>query len=267
MKIRTVLALLLGSAIPASATTAYMTTTTGDFGTIDLATGVFSLVGASGHVLSGLGEFGNTLYGMALTGDTLYTVDTTTGALSSVGSTGFEQFNSFGSTLTGLYAVNYNAGNLQLYSVDPTTGADTLKGSLGLTAGGNYQLSVNSSTLYFALGADSNNGFASELYTLNTTTGAATLVGPTGGPEVGALLWDGVSTLYGGETFPIGNVITLNTTTGGATFVAGLTGNGTGSFAGFAPLISPSPVPEPGTWSLLAVGGLLMFGWRRRTTR
>jgi len=85
----------------------------------------------------------------------------------------------FGSTLTGLYAVDSSA---KLWSINPSTGAATLIGPLGISPGGFGGLSTNSSTLYFADGAN--------LYTLDTSTGAATLVG-----GIWDLLGIGITTL------------------------------------------------------------------------
>jgi hypothetical protein len=205
-------------------------------------------------LVSGLGEVGGALYSVSFGGDTLYQVDPTDGALSSIGTSGINYFE-LGSTLTTLYAID-SSGDLD--SVNPSTGAATLIGSTGLSLGGDWTLSSNSSTLYFTDFA----GGAENLYTLNTTTGLAILIGPTGGPEYGGLMWDGISVLYGGEVLPGQTVDTLNTSTGLATVGPSLTG--TGDFYGLAPLLA---APEPATWSLLGAGIAILALMKRRRQR
>jgi hypothetical protein len=242
---------------------AYMVTTDKDFGTIDLATGDFTSEGFEGVQLAGLGEIGSTLYGVnyaAGTG-TLYTIDTANGSLTTVGTDTAVEYEAFGSTLTNLYAIGENnVGAFELYSVNSSDGSPTLLGLTGLTPGGDYTLSTDSSTLYFAEGTN--------LYTIDTTTGAATLVGPTGGKQFGGLVTE-TSTLYGGEYNPAFEVDTLNTTSGTATAGPALSGNDPGAgFAGLAGIPPTATTPEPGSVSLLLIGFLAAGIWikaRRQT--
>jgi hypothetical protein len=271
MILKAAFVLLLGSAIPASATSAYMITTedsitsADEFGTINLSTGAFTLLGntdvggnpADPETLSGLGEVGSVLYGEA--GGTLYSINTANGDLTAIG-TGTQEFYEFGSTLTGLYGVSSSNGDL--YSVSTTDGSMTQVGTGPGFGGGSASLSTGSSTLYFTV---FNGGY--NLYTVNTTTGAATEIGSAGSPGIptGALLWDAsTSTLFTGKTKPGTDFVdTLNTTTGVATQGPALTGTGSGDeFGGFAPII-----PEPATWSLLAMGLALMAGMKQRGKR
>jgi hypothetical protein len=186
---------------------AYMGTDTGEFGTIDLGTGVFFLLGNSGQTLAGMAVANAKLYGTSdhtATG-TLYTINPADGSLTVVG-TSATNFDDFGSTTSGLFAVGFDRN---LYSINSATGGTTLIGPTGIGLGSWRGLSTNSSTLYFADGVN--------LYTLNTNTGAATLVGPMGGGvEIGALLQEN-GTLYGGVETPSLMVDTLNPTTGAAT--------------------------------------------------
>lgn len=152
--------LLLASAIPASATSAYMITTedsithADEFGTINLSTGAFTLLGntdvggnpADPETLSGLGEVGSVLYGEA--GGTLYSINTANGDLTAIG-TGTQEFYEFGSTLTGLYGVSSSNGDL--YSVSTTDGSMTQVGPGPGFGGGSASLSTGSSTLYFTV--------------------------------------------------------------------------------------------------------------------
>jgi len=240
-------------------TNAYMITVNRDFGTIDLNTGAYTSVGSTStgsgpQALSGLGEIGSTLYAESFGAGvgTLYSINTTTGALTAVGTDTTYNPLGFGSTLTGgLFAIaENNVGNFDLFSVNSTTGAATDLGGTGLAPGGDYTLSTNSNTLFFALGTN--------LYTLNTSNGTPTLVGPTGGDQFGGLVTEG-SVLYGGA-FNTRAVDTLNTTTGTATAGSGLTGT-TSDFEGLAAIPATSPVPEPRTISWLLLGLLAGGTW------
>lgn len=246
--------LLLSAATLKADNIAYMGTVNGDFGTVDLNTGVFSMLGNSGTTLAGMAVASATLYGSSYhtaTG-TLYSVNPANGSLTVVGTSAVD-YDDFGSTTSGLYAVGAD-GNL--YSINGTTGAATLIGPTGVSFGSWRSLSTNSPTLYFASGSD--------LYELNTTTGAGTLIGSMGSPEEGALLEeDGI--LYGGENSPGYSVDTLNPTTGVATPGPSITGE-TSAFFALAPnpLPAQSSAPEPGTFALATVALLLVsFGYRK----
>lgn len=211
--------------------TAYVGTGGASFGTLDLTTGAYTQVGLFGHQLAGFGLANTTLYGTGLgvPNSQLFSVNVATGVLTPIGSgTGITVYD-FGSTTSGMYALD---PDFNLYSIDPTTGMATLIGSTGVTRdGGYFGLSTNSGILYF-----SNNGY---LYTLNTSTGAATLVGPTGGnTQNGALLWEN-GTLYGGEDSPSFAVATLDPTTGAETTGPTITGVG----ASYVYALAPNPIP------------------------
>ncbi len=128
-------------------------------------------------------------------------------------------------------------------------------GPTGLGYGSWRGLSTNSSTLYFADGAD--------LYTLNTSTGAATLVGPFGSSaEMGVLLTED-GTLWGGDETNY-TVDTINPTTGAATVGPAPSSSFSGFFYGLAPY--PVPAPEAGTLGLLGLSITALALLRRRLT-
>ena len=183
-------------------------------------------------------------------GHTLYQVNTGTGTLTSVGTTTIT-YDAFGSTLTGMFAIDTS---FNLYSVS-TAGATTLIGPTGVTLSALWGMSDNSATLYLSNGTN--------LYSVNTASGHATLVGGlTGGQEVGAMLFSG-GTLYGGVDSPGLTIDTINAGTGAATFLNNLNPTGDGNFWGLAP--GPAvvgAVPEPNS-SWLLLSGLAVVGWRK----
>jgi len=189
---RVVLFILSAASLNANSI-AYTGSSTSQFGTIDLNTGVFISLGNSGQTLAGLAVAGGSIFGTSYhtANGTLFTVNPANGALTSVGTAAGIDYDDFGSTTSGLYALNFG-GTQDLYSFNPSTGAATLIGPTGLGYGLWRGLSTNSSTLYFADGAN--------LYALSTSTGPATLVGAFGGSvQMGALLME-AGTLYGGMT-------------------------------------------------------------------
>jgi uncharacterized repeat protein (TIGR03803 family) len=218
---------------------AYMTTNTGEFGTIDLNTGVFSELGYSGTALGGLGVANGTLYAMdGSSPGILYTVDPANGSLAKVATSSI-LVALFGSTTSGLYAVALD-GNL--YSINAASGVATLRGQTGFHFGLGYWsgMSTNSSTLYASQAAN--------IYTIDTGTGAPTLVGLTGGvqgPQMGAMVMEG-GVLYGGEEVPSFSVATLDPTTGAATAGPAVSGT-TGQFYGLAPYPLPHSTAFMGT--------------------
>jgi hypothetical protein len=172
---------------------------------------------------------------------TLYQVDPSTGAFRSIGNSGVSAFYDFGSTLSGLYAVDAT----KLYAINPATGAATLIGPTGVNQGSFSGLSTNSSTLYFPDGPD--------LYTIDTSTGTATLVGNMGGPQMGAMVFQS-GTLYGGQVSPLSRIDTVDPSTGAAATGPNISG-ASGIVFGLAPSL-----PEPGFWSFVALlPGALLF--------
>jgi PEP-CTERM motif len=237
---------------------AYAGSSSGEFGFMDLNTGVFTPLGNSGQTLAGLAVATGSIFATSYhTADgTLFQVNPLNGSLSSIGTATGIDYDDFGSTTSGLYAVSYGATQ-DLYSINPSTGAATLIGPTGLAYGSWRGLSTNSSTLYFADGAD--------LYTLNTGTGAATLVGAFGSSaELGVLLTEG-GILYGGDDTN-NTVDTINMSTGAATLGPTPTSSFDGAFYGLAPYPIPTgtTTPEPGTWGLLCGGIAALALFRRR---
>jgi BON domain len=191
--------------------TAYAITGAGHFGTLDLHTGVFTELGNAGVLLGGLGVYRGNLYGGQHNGNTLYQVNPTNGSLTAVGKSNITDFNLFGSTTSGLYALD---SNFNLYSVYPTTAAATRLGPTGFSAPGCCTaLSSGASGLYFVTTL----GSGTTLYSLNTATGAPSMIGPTNTGNIGALVFEN-GTLY--AVAYRGGLYTLNTSTGQGTHLS-----------------------------------------------
>jgi uncharacterized repeat protein (TIGR01451 family) len=214
--------------IRAQTPTAYVGLGSESFGTVNLTTGTYSQAGNMGVLLSGLGVGpGGLLYGGVFLGNTLYQVNTTNGSLTVVGTSSLVYYD-FGSTTTGVYALDQS---LNLYSVNVSTGATTLIGSTGLSLPPNpwSGASTGADKLYLTMGTI---GSPATLYSINTSTGAGTQIGNTGAPNLGAMVFEN-GTLYAGsgQNAPF-NIYTMNPSTGQATLV---TSTSSGSFWGLAP--------------------------------
>jgi len=250
-----------GRTVLADDSMAYVSTGSGEFGTLDLNTGSFSDLGNSGLKLAGMGIANGKLYGVnyRTPNGTLYSIDTTNGNPTAIGSSTANYYD-FGSTTTGLYAVGRD---LNLYAVDPTTGAATLIGPTTIGSFGAWSgLSTNADVLYLTNGAN--------LYTLNTSTGAASLVGSMGGSEFSAtMLENGV--LWGGQTTPALAVAMLSPTTGAVTGGAAITGHNASNVWSLAPDPLPAtvaaPVPLPGSICLFGSALAGFIGIKRRKSQ
>jgi hypothetical protein len=233
----------------------YDTTSSNQFGVLNLTNGVFTQTTVTTPNLYGFGEVGNTLY--SASGSTFYSVNAVTGGLTSIGTSAFT-YDAVGSAGSTVYGLDTSSN---LYSINTSTGAGTLISGTSINIANGYNFSNGSSTLYLAQG--------SELYSVNTTTGAFTDIGPTGvtGTESysgfdGLVYQNGV--LYGDFSNFDGSADTLysiNTSTGAASFIATVTG-ATGYSEGLA------QTPEPGNLGLSAFTlAVLLVGsaaYRRR---
>jgi hypothetical protein len=197
---------------------AYYAGVNGGFGKLNLDTGNYTPLGTSKInnqpvELAGLGVFNGTLYGAPYVSSPktapLYSVDPSNGSLTLIGGA-FDDFGGFGSTMSGLYALT-GGNTAYLLAIDPATGAvtggpwptTTQRGTL-------WDLSTNSSTLYYA----GNN----HLWTLNTSNGSTEAVTAFSAPVFIGPMVEEDGTLYGIN----GNykIYTIDPTTGLATFKA-----------------------------------------------
>jgi len=254
-------------------TVAFVGSSTGAFGTIDLNNGVFTSIGqfeSTNNIpqsVDGLAVLNGSMFASEATNGTahgtLFTVNPTNGVLTAVGPDTGLYYLSFGSTTSGLFAVGFDPNSASrpwnLYSLNPSTGAATLIGPTGLGSGTGFirgALSTNSGALFFA---DDNNG---EMYTLNTSTGSPTLLGAFGGnTTIGALLLED-GTLYGGDNFH-NTLDNINPATGAAGIgpVSGVFQADQGYIYALAPSVTtpPASTPEPATWSMICAGAMIVL--------
>ena len=254
-------------------TVAFVGSSTGAFGTIDLNNGVFTSIGqfeSTNNIpqsVDGLAVLNGSMFASEATNGTahgtLFTVNPTNGVLTAVGPDTGLYYLSFGSTTNGLYAVGFDPNSASrpwnLYALNPSTGAATLIGPTGLGSGTGFirgALSTNSGALFFA---DDNNG---EMYTLNTSTGSPTLLGAFGGnTTIGALLLED-GTLYGGDNFH-NTIDTINPAAGTASIgpASGVFQADQGYIYALAPSVTtpPASTPEPATWSMICAGAMIVL--------
>ncbi len=163
--------------------TAWLTTSTDQLWTVDLATGAATLVGtyAPGG-MNGLDWDGSRglLYGVAAD-NRLYTIDPATAATTSVGPTGLSGTVNiaYDSTRDELLAVD--SSTISLHRLDRALGlASTISAFNGPGSPGSLAYGAAADTLYLA------DGLTRNLYRVDPATGLASLIGPYGGLVVSA---------------------------------------------------------------------------------
>jgi len=259
------IALLVFSTCALADPLAYVTTNTGEFGTMNIATGVFSEIATEPTILNGLAWGSNSqLYGLDSSGN-LVTIDPLTGVETLVGSTGLDaSTNTFAGLTDGaLYALD--ASN-NLYSINPTTGAATLVGATGVppidstdftTPAYSDSLMGDGSQLYVSEQIFGVSTLSETLYTVNPSNAGTTTVGPLAEDSfVGGGYLGGSYYLFSADT---GNgIYTVNPSTGATNFVVD------GQVGVYSAV---DAVPEPRTLGLVLVGLLMAFAIVRQQMR
>ena len=183
---------LTGDVDPNNPTTAYVSTTTPNFYSMDIETGVYTLIGPQALTFIGT-SFDPTsgiLYGYASDAN-LYTIDLATGAGTLVGPTGNTGLADLAITGDG-DAYGHDLAADQIVSIDLTTGTATPIGPTGFNA--NFAQGMtwdpNSDTVFLASFNAAN--FLAEWRSVDLTTGATTIVGNINDPNVSEVTWAGI---------------------------------------------------------------------------
>ena len=223
----------------------FVSTSTGQVGTVDQATGGFTQV-ASGPAFTdiALSNTGN-LFG--ITFNQLFSINQSSGTSSLIGNLG-DSMNGLGfSTSNELYGT----GSSGFYKVNTTTGAVSLVANIsGFLSSGDIVFDpLNNRFLATSLGSGSDSLFSIAL------NGAASKIGNIGFSNVYGLFFDN-GTLFGYTADR--KQLTIDLATGAATFNKNVTGvRGEIYGAASLPSTGPKSVPEPATvFGLLGVGTL-----------
>ncbi len=261
---KTIIAFLAFSACALGSPLAYVTTITGEFGTMNIGTGAFTEIAAEPSGLSGLAWGSNgSLYGLSAAGN-LVTIDPVTGAETLVGNTGLgADTNTFAGLTDGaLYALD-NSNNL--YSINPTTGAATLVGATGVPPIDSADFSSllfsdslmgDGSTLYVSEQIFGASTLSEMFYTVNPTTAATTTVGGLPADSfVGSGYLGGSYYLFSADANA--PIFTVNPSTGATSFVTN---------SQVAVYGAVNAVPEPRTLGLVLAGLLMIsvLGYKRK---
>ncbi len=212
---------------------AYEVTSSAQFGVIDLDTGAFTQISKLSVSLCGLAVYQGNLYGDGPCGSasTLYEVNPSNGSETVIGTVPFV-YTGLGSTTKGIYGFDQD---MNLYSIDATTGAATKIGSTGLANPTGFGVSTGSDTLYITPSSSGCGVGHTLLYSVNATTGAASEIGSTNLPcGSGASVFENNTLYTGGNISPIA-VYTLNPANGAATLIADV--SGAAFFTGLAPKV------------------------------
>jgi hypothetical protein len=236
--------------------------------------GAATFIGSIGAAtVSGMafGLDGVSLYGVGLTGAgfALLRINTSTGAGTAIGLTTLSApCQDIAFRFDGRLFC-YSLG--EIYTLSTTTGAATLVGSTGNFLDGNALAFSSGNILYSANQV--------ELDSINQSTGAVTLVVPlnyspafgVGESRASAMKFHLNGTLYASVItgFPPAASASLgiiNISTGAVTRV-GPTTFGMDALAISAQTITPSPVPVPSSWLLVAIGLALVVLYKTRKRR
>lgn len=217
--------------------------------------GLVSFADGEGMAMNAAG----TMYAIGGTVNELWDVTTPPGSL--IGATGTMTgidagMDSFGGTL---YAASANFGSTELYSVDPITGLATSVG-VGQYFGDNIAID-NAGNAYAADWI-----FDDSLYSVDLSTGAGTLIGALGvgdtslqaGSDFAA---DGTLYMFTSD----GDWWTVDTATGAAT-LGGQIMLATGGALTACEGLAMNPVPEPGTFVVIACA-VAALALRRRVRK
>ncbi len=259
------LALLLALACAASPPSAeadqyvYVTGSSNEFGTLDLATGAFSQIATlnlpAGDYIYGMGFGANgNLYGVDSQPDAnLWQINPSTGGLTDLGAIGQSALDATSDASGKLYVLSQDL-NALYYTMNPPSPTPNVVAPIGMSSGGLMAVTPDGSQIYTTTQS------TFDLVSINPLTGATNIIGPTGFAIDNGLFVNG--TLYGFD-MNVDAIVTINTTTGAATQV------GTYSLPNGDVIYSSAAIPEPSSLVLGLIGTMLAgsFGLARHRRR
>jgi hypothetical protein len=271
MMTRSILMLSLAAGLFANyslADSLYVSTVSGQFGTLDSATGGYTQIGEGlPDPLGGLVAGPGGLMGVSFSGN-LDSINPGTGAVSVIGPTGLGP-NALDTVAFGgvLYETDFSNN---LYRLNPTTGAATLIGNTGIPveppAGDCVEaLFVANGKIYVTYEVlDPHNNFAvlisPNLYQIDPASGAATLIGSTGRNLSAAVELNGAVYAFQGDAVTgTSDEVSLDVATGHTSFVTHID-------PGVAFVDGATTAPEPSSVVLSGLG-IIAFAFVLRRKR
>jgi len=230
----------------------FLSTSTGQIGTIDTSTGIFTPFISNSQTFTDIAlSNDDNLFGITFT--ELYSIDQSTGSSSLIGNLGMAGANALGFAFSDDNQL-FGAGNSAFYTINTSTGATSLVANIpGFFSSGDIVFDpVNDRFLATSVDFETI-PFTTTLFSISRN-GTATQIGNIGFSNVFGLFFEN-GTLFGYTDDR--QQLTIDLTTGAGTFDKNVTG-GTGQIFGAASLPSTGPArPVPETGSVL---GLLTVG-------
>ncbi len=249
MKLATVVTALATSIVGAvAAPIMHVHDSSGNLGTVDVATGDVNLIGNMGVTMTDIAfDASGNLFGLSFSN--LYSINPSTATTALIGAHGISGGNAL---VFGLDGTLYGAGNTteNLYTIDVLTGAGSNLGNMGFASGGDLAFNMGN----FYLASSSNELIQIDLSNLTNTSA----VGNFGVSGVFGLATGDDNILYAvaGTT-----VYEVNTSTGAASDPVSFAGQGLGTAFGQSFVTesggSGEPdgqVPVPATMLLIGLG-------------
>lgn len=247
----------------------YLTSSTGELGTINVHTGAFSSIGHQTNAAGAVVTMGDIAYNSAdgyIYGNTytptaeLAKISTANAAFTTVGTTVYS--NSLEFLNYGVLVANEPAGR-EIYAIDPSNGStyDTR----------NFFAVSDARSVYDLVSAP---GGSPGVYAIDSTNlwywanggSDAVMVGATGFSSVfGLAWWEDVLWGFGFNARGTVSVFSIDLATGAGTFSADITGGdfNSGAYV-YGATSAPGAVPEPSTYGMFGAAALLGFLTVRR---
>lgn len=221
---------------------------TGQLGTVDVATGNVNVIGNMGATMTDIAfDPSGNLWGVTF--GSLYKINKTTATSTFIGNLG----TSANSLVFDSSGILYTA-NSSLYTVNTTTGAANLVGNGGDAYSSSGDLAFVGGDLFLSSTGGDN------LVKLNASNGTGTLIGSIGFSGVFGLASPNGTDLFGMSGI---NVLSINSVTGSGAAILDYSGQGLGVAFGTAFVTEATVVPIPASIWLFGSGLVALVGIRK----